>query len=70
MCAYWFLGEWGCDERVYVYPSHVHGVGMGQGLGVKRRGDSDSSSGSGSEWEDVYKGSFLDREYKCKRRRL
>lgn len=53
-----------------MYPSHVHGVGMGQGLGVKRRGDSDSSSGSGSEWEDVYKGSFLDREYKCKRRRL
>ncbi|OJI83611.1 hypothetical protein ASPTUDRAFT_29655 [Aspergillus tubingensis CBS 134.48] len=40
-------GEWGCDERVYVYPSHVRDIGMGQGLGVKRRGGSDTSSSSG-----------------------
>lgn len=64
VCAYWVLGGRGYEEeRVYCFSSYDPGMRQT----VKRRGD--TSTGS-SEWEDRYDRSFLEREYKCKRRRL
>ena len=65
VCAYWVLGGRGCEEeRVYCFSSYDAGMRRT----AERRGDTTSTTSSA--WEDRYDCSFLEREYKCKRRRL